>query len=145
MLRKGNRFLCDRKILILFAVNCLLRGLDGAWHSPKTRYVSENNRKAFYEEFTHTSNKRCLISIPLFSHTVPCKGPSWSRSYGSLIVQLPVQSVPITTTVESLNTVHGEVYPIQQYVIKFASYLQQVGVFLRVIRFPSPMQLTVTI
>jgi hypothetical protein len=52
VLRKGNRFLCDRQKLILFAVNCLLRGLDGAWHSPNTRYVSQNNRKAFYEEFT---------------------------------------------------------------------------------------------
>jgi hypothetical protein len=58
----------------------------------------------FTKNLPHTSIKRCLISIPLFSHNVPCKGPSWSRSYGSFILQLPVQSVPITTTVESLTT-----------------------------------------
>jgi hypothetical protein len=37
-----------------------------------------------------------------------------------------VQSVPITTKVVSSNPVHGEVYSIQHYVIKFVSELQQV-------------------
>jgi len=32
-------------------------------------------------------------------------------------LQLPVQSVPITTNVVSSNPVHGEVYSIQHYVI----------------------------
>jgi len=32
-----------------------------------------------------------------------------------------VQSVPITTKVVSLNPVHGEVYLIQRYLIKFIS------------------------
>ena len=31
--------------------------------------------------------------------------------------QLPVQSVPIATNVVSSNPVHGEVYPIQHYMI----------------------------
>ena len=39
---------------------------------------------------------------------------------------VPVQSVPITTNVVSSNLVHGEVYSIQHYVIKFASDLRQV-------------------
>jgi hypothetical protein len=34
-----------------------------------------------------------------------------------LDLQLPVQSVPITTNVVSLNPIHGEVYSIQHYVI----------------------------
>ena len=34
-----------------------------------------------------------------------------------------VQSVPITTKVVSSNSVHGEVYMIQHYVIKFVSDL----------------------
>jgi hypothetical protein len=38
-----------------------------------------------------------------------------------------VQSVPITTKVVSLNPVHGEVYSLQHYVIKFVSDLRQVG------------------
>ena len=56
--------------------------------------------------------------------------------------QLPVQSVPITTNVAISNTVHGEVYSIQQYVIQFVSDLRQVGGFLR---FSPPITLTTTI
>jgi len=44
--------------------------------------------------------------------------------------------VPITTKVVSSNPVHDEVYSIQHYVIKFVSYLRQVGGYLRVLRFP---------
>ena len=46
-----------------------------------------------------------------------------------LDLQLPVQSVPITTKVVSSNPVLGEVYPIQYYVIKFVSDLWQVDGF----------------
>jgi len=38
-------------------------------------------------------------------------------------LQLPVQSVPITTNVVSSSAVHGEVYSIQHNVIKFVSDL----------------------
>jgi hypothetical protein len=62
-----------------------------------------------------------------------------------LDLQLPMQSVPITNNVVSSNPVQGEVYSIQHYVIKFASDLRQVGGFLRVLRFPLPIKLTVTI
>jgi len=44
-----------------------------------------------------------------------------------------VQSVHITTKVVSWNPIHGEVYSIQHYVIKFVSDLRQVGGFLRVL------------
>ena len=40
-----------------------------------------------------------------------------------------MQSVPITTKAESSNPVHGEVYSMQHYVIKFVSDLRQVGGF----------------
>jgi hypothetical protein len=40
-----------------------------------------------------------------------------------LDLQLPVQSVPITTNVVSSNPDHGEVYLIQHYVIMFVSDL----------------------
>jgi hypothetical protein len=43
-----------------------------------------------------------------------------------LDLQLPVQSVPITTNIVSSSPVHGEVYLMQHYVIKFISYLPQV-------------------
>ena len=44
-------------------------------------------------------------------------------------LQLPMQPVPITTKVVSSNTVHGEVYSIQHYAIKFVSDLRQVDGF----------------
>ena len=56
-------------------------------------------------------------------------------------LQLSVQSVPITTNVVSSNPVHGQVYSIQHYVVKFVSDLRQVGGFLR---FPPPIKLTAT-
>ena len=50
----------------------------------------------------------------------------------------------ITNKVVSSNPVHGEVYSIQHYVIKLVKDLRQVGGFLRVLRFPLPIKLTVT-
>ena len=35
-------------------------------------------------------------------------------------------TVPINTNVVSSNPIHGEIYPIQHFVIKFVSYLRQV-------------------
>ena len=58
-----------------------------------------------------------------------------------LDLQLPVQSVPITTKVVSSNPVHG-VYSIQHYVIKFVSDLRQVGGFPQVLRFPDHHDIT---
>jgi len=49
-----------------------------------------------------------------------------------------MQSVPITTNVVSSNPVHGDVYSIQYYVIKFVSDLRQVHGFLW---FPPPIKL----
>ena len=56
-----------------------------------------------------------------------------------------VQSVSITTNVVSLNSVHGEVYSIQHYVIKFVSDLGQVDGLLRILRCPPSIKLTATI
>ena len=41
-----------------------------------------------------------------------------------LDLKLPVQSVPNTTKVVSLNPTHGKVFLIQHYVIKFVSDLR---------------------
>ena len=56
------------------------------------------------------------------------------RGHDRIVVVLTttyMQSVPITTKVMSSNLVHGEMYSIQHYVIKFVSDLWQVGGFLR--------------
>jgi hypothetical protein len=74
---------------------------------------------------------------------------STSRKKGTIVVvivwwldlQLPMQSVPITTNVVSSNPTQA----IQHYVIKFVSDLRQVGGFLLVLRFPPPIKLTATI
>ena len=82
-----------------------------------------------------------------------CTCPSIKRGKGlSLVVilwqldlQLPMQTLYVTTKVVSLNPAHGEEYTIQYYVKKFVSDLRQVGGFLRVLRFPQPIKLTATI
>jgi len=53
-----------------------------------------------------------------------------------------ISAYDITTKVVRSNPVHGEVYSIQHYVIKFFCDLQQVGGFLR---FRSSIKLTTTI
>ena len=60
-------------------------------------------------------------------------------------LQLPVQSVPITSNIVSSNPVYEEVYSIEHFLIKFISDLRQVDDFLLVSRFPSPIKLTATI
>jgi len=60
-----------------------------------------------------------------------------------LDLQLPIQSVPITTDVVSSNLDQGR--GVQHYVIKFLSDLRLDGGFLRVLRFPPPIKLTAAI
>jgi hypothetical protein len=48
-------------------------------------------------------------------------------------LQLPMQSMHITTNVVSSNPAQGDVYSVQHYVIKFVSDLRQVCCFLRVL------------
>ena len=60
-------------------------------------------------------------------------------------LQLPLQAVPITTKVVSLNPIHGEVPSIQHYVIKFVNDLRQVSGFFRVLQFRPLIKLTATI
>jgi hypothetical protein len=55
-----------------------------------------------------------------------------NRGRDCMDLQLPVQSVPITTKVVSSNSAQGEVYSIQHYVIKFVSDLRPVRGFLKV-------------
>ena len=73
--------------------------------------------------------------------------PTWCHdSCDHMVVRftttVPVQSVPITTKGVISNPTHGEVYPIQHYVIKFVSFLRQVGGFHRVLCFPPSIKLT---
>ena len=62
-------------------------------------------------------------------------GANMAMTVWLLNLQLPVQSVSITTKVVSLNPAQGEVYSIQPYVIKFVSDLWQVCCFLPILKF----------
>ena len=62
-----------------------------------------------------------------------------------LDLQLPMQSVLITTNVVNSHLAHVEVYSIQHYVIKFVSDLRQVGGFFWVLQFPPSIKRTATI
>ena len=53
--------------------------------------------------------------------------------------------VPITTKVMSSIPIHGEVYSIQHYVMKFASDQRQVSDFFQVLWFPPQITLTARI
>jgi hypothetical protein len=66
---------------------------------------------------------------------------------GLLAVPFDVNSFRITriltyctTEVASSNLVHGQVYSMQHYVMKFVGDSRQVGGFLRVFRFPPPIK-----
>ena len=59
-----------------------------------------------------------------------------------LNLQLPMQSVTITTNVVRSNSAHGKVHSIQHYVEKKFSDLRQFRCFLWVLRFPPPIKLT---
>ena len=56
-------------------------------------------------------------------------------------LQLPMQSVTITTNVVLSNPAQST----QHHVLKFVNDLRQVGCFLRALRFPPPIKLTTMI
>ena len=65
-------------------------------------------------EENHNFDNNYLIQIKYISIR-GCRGRD------RMVVQIPLQSVPITNKVVSSNRAHGEVYSIQQYVIQFVS------------------------
>ena len=109
-------------------------GTNGIW---------EINRKyVIYKAYWHTLSHEVVSSTFHFVRESNVNG-------GAVVVvivlclnlQLPVQSVPITTKVVSSNPVHGEMSSIEHYVIKFVSDLREIGV----LGFPPSIKLTTTI
>ena len=101
----------------------------------------QTNKQTFGRAFT-------IYLYKLNSYCVDCSLFTMLFVQGAVVVemvwllnlQLPMQSVPITTKIMNSNPVHGEVYS-----IKFVSDLRQVCGFLWVLRFPPPIKLTATI
>ena len=71
------------------------------------------------------------VTLDSFAVTVSVKGTVMVVIVWQMDLQLPVQSVRITTKVVSSSPAHGEVYSIQHYVIKFVSDLRKVFGFLQ--------------
>ena len=76
------------------------------------------------------------FSIDIFVRNAICQGAVMVVIVWCLDLQLPAQSVSITINVVSSNPVHGEVYSMEYYVIKFVS------AFLRALRYPPSIKLT---
>jgi hypothetical protein len=76
------------------------------------------------------------FSIDIFVRNAICQGAVMVVIVWCLDLQLPVQSMSITINVVSSNPVHGEVYSMEHYVIKFVS------AFLRALRYPPSIKLT---
>jgi hypothetical protein len=83
------------------------------------------------------------VKLVLWAQTSPLS--EMMQSLMMTIYGHTMQSLPITTDVVSSNSVHGEVYSIQLYVIKFGSDLRWVNGFLCMLRCPPPIKLTATI
>ena len=82
-----------------------------------------NRVRSFWVEFNLHRYCSCLfISVSVLGAVVVV-------IIGHLVLQLPVQSMPINTKVVSSNPAHSEVYSIQNYVIKLVSDLRQVSGF----------------
>jgi hypothetical protein len=102
--------------------------------------------------FLIVTNQRIYITV--IPYILWCKNTNFFKILPSLTfpgavvivwyldLQLPVTSVSITTKYVSSNPACDSM---QHYVIKFVSDLQQVGGFLRVLRFPPPKKLTAMI
>ena len=83
------------------------------------------------------SSVEYLLSVSFFTHALSFVFRGHRVRYRVVDLQLPMQSVPITTNVVSSNPAHDKVYSIQHYVITFVSDLRQVAGFLRVLCFSS--------
>jgi hypothetical protein len=89
----------------------------------------------FNQDFIWISTNKCNSNV-FSSIRTYC----YSKEDLPECVIYPVKPVIITSRIVSSNPVHGEVYSIQHYVIKFVSDLRQFGGVLLVLRFPASIK-----
>jgi len=117
----------------LIKINCynVLHSPLYIWQNTIRGHIKMNFPKWIHLSKIHQSeSSTCVEEKKHFASNT--YGPSWSWSYGGWIYNYLCNK----WNVVSSNPVHGEVYSIQYYVIKFVSDLRQVGCFLLVLRFP---------
>jgi hypothetical protein len=105
--------------------------------------VSLKKKTNIFDHFANISSLKQLFGYRFLelNNVSKFRGSSWS--YGSFTTTCEI-SVYHHLSCAS-NLVHGKVYSIQLYVIKFVSDLQQVSGFLWELQFPPPIKLTTTI
>jgi hypothetical protein len=94
------------------------------------------------------TNKSSFITLSFAHH----KGID-AINIGNILHQTSIKSIVPTLVKDQYisilhlisDPIHCEVYSIQHYEIRFVIDLQQVGGFLRVLRFPPPIKLTAAI
>ena len=99
------------------------------WLTHKNRYFEEDHPR-------NIPDKVAFQMVPVVSGNNICRHCSHKihvklvvQWHSSWVLQLPMQSVPITIKVVSSNPAHGEVYSLQHYVINFVRDLWQVSDF----------------
>jgi hypothetical protein len=127
---------------------------------PSENKLTFNNRFVIYYIWNFVSSPKFIscysvgcvcfyfvLEVLLFVWGLWCITPLSTiyQLYRGLDLQLPMQSVHVTNKVLCSNLVHGKVYSMQPYVIKFVSDLRQVGGFPWVLQFPPPIKLTAMI
>ena len=131
MFRKGRQFLFIMWHPLCYSCyNTVIsheRGKD--WN-----VFTTNGAYSWWHRYSVTANQVMVATVKLMKWWL--QGVVVVEIISWLDLQLPVQSVPITTNVVNSNLVHGS---IQHYVIKFVSDMRQIGSFLRILRFPPPI------
>ena len=84
----------------------------------------------------------CPLPYPSIEKNVTISYTRGRRGRNRVVLEF---TVSIITKIVSSNPIHGEMYSMQHYVIKFVCDLRQVDGFHRVLRFLPPIKLTPTI
>ena len=137
---------CQRLILLQFTAIHGVVDLLHLWFL-KTVHKDRPVNVHHQDHSVHQGNKSSSMGKGFYCYfiiTFTILGPSWLWWYGSWIYNYLCNQC-LSPQVVSWNPVHGEVYSIQHYVIKFVSDLRQVSDFLQLLRFPSPIKLTTII
>jgi len=86
--------------------------------------VLNSINKLLNETKVHSQSSQNIQLINMINALIELTGAVVVVIAWQLDLQLPVQSVSITTKVVSSNPAHGKVYSIQHYVIMFVSDLR---------------------
>ena len=92
----------------------------------RRRPTKQKNTKQYVYHYTQANTNRFFLrGTPVYSNNKTNR-----HDMAEIVMKVALDTIK--------QTVNGEVYSIQNFVMKFVSDLRQVGGFLRVLRFPPP-------